>query len=372
VIETEPLLHLHFVYQDHQEEESVDHLHSSFVIMNLLGYALSAFAAIAASSNIIPSVDAALTTEELSMNVAATPASQGYNGDEESVFSNLVNAYNDGQFFLILNGVFVYEKPSSEPVKASVLTWCSDLSFTGIQNNSRSSPGYAGRCVFMRLGNYLAEILAAGAQSTDATTEDFTSTNGISAVFVEQLNVIEGQLHKNTDDYVLRYWDDGRPSMPYNGWEGHDEGDKNPNAATSAFSQVGEFIWTSVEDVAKLFNTTADEFTPETFKQVYADVWIKEHELEAAEKNPYPEAELAIIDQVKNETGGNNGGTGGADDSMGGDGGSGNSDGNTGTGDLDANDGGAATDEGDPSGTGRKLASATTRFVSAALRMFGI
>ena len=226
----------------------------------------------------------------------------------------------------------------------------------------------------MYLGNALADILAAGAQSTGITAEGFTSTYGISAVFVEQLNVIEGQLHGNTDDWVIRYWDDGRPSMPYIGWEGHDEGDLSPNAATSAWSSVGEFIWTSVEDVAKLLNTTADEFTPETFKQVYANVWIKEHEEEAAEKNPNPEAELAIIDQVKNETGGNNGGTGGADDSMGGDGGSGNSDGNTGTGDLDANDGGAAADDnGDPSGTtGRKLASATTRFVSAALRMFGI
>ena len=177
--------------------------------MNLLAYSLSAFAAIAASSNIIPSVDAAaLTTEELSMNVAATPASQGYNGDEESVFSNLVNAYNDGQFFLIWNAVLVYEAPSSEPVKGSALYWCSDLSITGIQNNSSSSsPGYAGRCVLMRLGNFLAEILAAGAQYPDisASTKGFTDTIGISAVFVEQLNVIEGQLHRNTDDWVFRY-----------------------------------------------------------------------------------------------------------------------------------------------------------------------
>ena len=336
--------------------------------MNLLGYALSAFAAIAASSNIIPSVDAALTTEELSMNVAATPASPG-----DNAFSNLVNAYNDRQFFLIRNLVLVYEKPSSEPVKGSSLFWCSDLSFSGIQNSSRSSPGYAGRCLEMLLGNYLADMLAVGAQNTGASLEDFTSTWGISAVFVEQLNVIEGQLHKNTDDYVIRYWDDGRSSMPVIGWEGHDEGDLSPNAATSAWSSVGEFIWTSVEDVAKLLNTTADEFTPETFKQVYADVWIKEHEEEAAEKNPNPDAEEAIIGQEENETNAN-GSTGGADDSMGGDGGSGNSDGNTGTGDLDANDGGAAADDnGDPSGTtGRKLASATTRFVSAALRMFGI
>ena len=336
-----------------------------------LGYALSASAAIAAASNIIPSVTAELTTEELSMNLPATPASPGYNNDGRSVYTNLVNANNDGQFFLIWNaGAQVDEKPSSETEKGSGFYWCSDLSFTGIQNSS--SPGYAGRCVYMWLpwlGNLLAEVLAAGSQIPILSTEDFTSTRGISAVFVQQLNVIEGQVHKNSDDWVNRYWDDGRSSMTFIGWEGHDEGDMSSNAATSAWSSVGEYIWTPVEDVAKLFNTTTDKFTPETFKDFYADAWIKTHEYEAAEMNPNPEAEEAIIDQVKNET--TISGTGGADASMGGDG-SGKSDVNTGTGDLDANNGGTATDEGNPSGTGRKLASATTRFVSAALRMFGI
>ena len=171
--------------------------------------------------------------------------------------------------------------------------------------------------------------------------------------------MFQGQLHGNTDDYVLRYWDDGRPSMPYIGWEGHDEGDLSPNAATSAWSSVGEFIWTSVEDVAKLLNTTADEFTPETFKQVYADVWIKEHKLEAAVDNPYPEAEMAIIEQVKNEI---NSGVGETDEPAS----TATNDGNT---EADDNNG----DVEDPSiGAGRMLASVTTRLASAALRMFGI
>ena len=328
--------------------------------MKLLGYALSAFAAIAASSNIIPIVGAAaLTTEDLSMNVAATQASLGYNVDEESAFSNLVNAYNDRQFFLIRNSVSVYEKPSSEPVKGSPLFWCSDLSFTGIQNSSRSSPGYAGRCLEMWLGNILADILAAGAQNTGITAEGFSETRGISAVFVEQLNVIQGQVHKNNDDLVFRYWDDGRSSMPLIGWEGHDEGDLSPNAATSALSGVGEFIWTSVEDVVTLLNTTADEFTPETFKQVYADVWIKEHEEEAAENNPNPDAEEAIIGQVENET---NSGAGETDEPAS----TATNEGNT---EADDNSG----DVEDPSiGTGRQLTSATMRLASAALRMFGI
>ena len=64
-----------------------------------------------------------------------------------------------------------------------------------------------------------------------------------------------------------------------------------------------KLFWTPVEDVAKLLNTTTDdEFTPETFKDIYLSAWIKEHVKEAAENNPNPEAELAIIEQVKNET----------------------------------------------------------------------
>ena len=56
------------------------------------------------------------------------------------------------------------------------------------------------------------------------------------------------------------------------------------------------------EEVAQLFNTSVDEFTPEKFKQVYLDTWIKDHEREAAENNPNPLPELEIIEQMKNET----------------------------------------------------------------------
>lgn len=330
------------------------------------------FAATVAASNFIPSARA-LTTEELNADLVATPASPGYNVDGKSVFTNFVTANNDEQFFLIVDVMVLFEKPSSDAVKGSVLYWCSDLSFTGVQNSS-SSPGYASRCVGMKLGSFLADILAEGSQQTEmsasASTKDFATTYGVSAVFVEQLNVFQGQLHKNSDDFVFRYWDDGRPTMSSIAWEGHDEGDKNPNAASSAFSNVAEFTWTSVEDVAKLFNTTTDKFTPDTFKDVYASTWIKEHE-EEAENNPNPDAELAIIDQVKNETdgNGNNGGTGETDEPA-------STTTNIGNTDTDVNNGAAgspAEDNDDTStGTGRQLTSTTMRLVSTALRVFGI
>jgi hypothetical protein len=94
----------------------------------------------------------------------------------------------------------------------------------------------------------------------------------------------------------------------------------------------------TVEEVAQLFNTSTDEFTPAKFKQIYEETWIKQHEDEVAEKNPNAEAELEIIDEVKTE--------------------------------ADSTDGGTVADDG--SGTRRKLVSVAGRFISAALRVFGI
>ena len=139
-------------------------------------------------------------------------------------------------------------------------------------------------------------------------------------------------------------------------WEGHDEGDMAPNAATSSASGLGEITWMSVEEVAQLFNTSTDEFTPDKFKQVYMDTWIKEHEEEAAEKNPNPEPELEIIEQVKNETNS-------AGETM--------SPAQPDTEEYVGTDASAPT-EVDDSASGRKLASVAARFVSAALRVFGI
>ena len=202
--------------------------------------------------------------------------------------------------------------------------------------------------------------MESGAQITHFYSErgEFTATRSISAVFVEQQNIFEGQVHTDTDDHLYRYWDDGQKNAPVLGWEGHDEGDMSPNAATSSFSSFGQITWMSVEEVAQQFNTSVDEFTPETFKQSYLKTWIKTHEEEAAGKNPNPGPELEIIEQVKNETNSVDETTTvpAQPDSTVEDGGSSN---------------GANPVEED-SGSGRKLVSVAARFVSAALRVFGI
>jgi len=113
----------------------------------------------------------------------------------------------------------------------------------------------------------------------------------------------------------------------------------------------------SVEEVAQLFNTSVDEFTPDKFKQVYMDTWIKEHEKEAAENNPNPESEQEIIEEVKNETDSTTETTSPAE---------------SGTGDGGSGSDPATPIEDDSAGNRRKLASVATMFVSAGLRVFGI
>ena len=304
---------------------------------------------LAASAASIPFVAAQITTNELYAKISSTAAAPGFNVDGGSVFDKYVNAVNDGQFFLLHTGSWVYEKPGSEPLKYTVLDWCSDLTYSDLSNSSLM--GYAGRCVEMCLAG-CADIMAAGAQSTNVYSEgQFGVTTGISAVYSEQLNSFEGQLHSNTDVWVHRYWDSGLKTMPTIAWQGHDEGDMSPNAATSSLSMFGEFTWMTVEEVAQLFNTSVDEFTPDKFKQVYEDTWIKEHEFEAATENPNPKAELEIIEQVKNETDFASETVAPAEPNT-------------------KEDGG--TEPIDDSASGRKLTSVAAGFVSAALLVFGI
>ena len=307
----------------------------------------------------IPLVAAAeITTDDLYAKITPTAALPGFNAEGTSVFTNFVKAFNEEQLFWLKTGILVYERPESEPALIAVLDWCSDLTFSDVSNSS--AIGYAGRCVHMFLAGY-ADLIASGGQlAADYSKEEFSSTSGISAVFVEQLNVFEGQYHSDTDDWVHRFWDDGRKTMPTIMWEGHDEGDMNPNAATSSLSGFVDYTRVSVDEVAQLLNTSVDEFTPEKFKQVHLDTWIKLHEKEAAEENPNPGPELEIIEQVKNETNY-------ADD--------------TATATSVESDGTDAQDDGgsdgeypveDDSGSGRQLVSVAARFVSAALRVFGI
>jgi hypothetical protein len=298
-----------------------------------------------------------ITTDDLYAKISSTAAPPGFNVEGGSVFTNFVNALNNKQLFYLETGSSVYEKPATEPVQLTFLNWCSDLTFSNVDMSSLM--GYAGRCVGMFLAGY-TDIIAAGADLTyyEYSEGDFGGTSGISAVFVEKQNLFEGQYHSNSDDLVFRYWDDGSKTAHAIGWEGHDEGDMASNAATASWSSFREITWMSVEEVAQLLNTTTDEFTPDTFKQVYKDTWVKSHLAQAKIQTNTAEAALAIIEEVKNEKDSAIETTTPAEPET-------EQDGSSGA------DSAAPIDDGS-AGSERKLTSVATRFVSAALRVFGI
>ena len=65
------------------------------------------------------------------------------------------------RLFLVGTTIGVLERPGADPVRVGVLNWCSDLTFSDINNSSLI--GYAGRCVTRLLAGY-ANLVAAGAQ----------------------------------------------------------------------------------------------------------------------------------------------------------------------------------------------------------------
>ena len=146
-----------------------------------------------------------ITTDELYGNLVSTAApAPGFNAEGGSVFTNYVDAVNNKQFFFLATGTGgnVFEKPGSEPIRGTGLTWCSDLTSSDLSNSPLM--GYAARCVLMFLAGY-ADIIASGGQLVyEYSAGEWTATLGVSAVFVEQLNAFEGQFHTNADDLVQR------------------------------------------------------------------------------------------------------------------------------------------------------------------------
>ncbi|KAL7531387.1 hypothetical protein ACHAWF_003747 [Thalassiosira exigua] len=232
---------------------------------------------------------------------ASSPPAPGKNLDEKSVFQNYFNAFQNGQFFCKVRTQGQYEMPGSDIVEFDGLIWCSNLHFADFKADMPI--GYTGNCVKATLQG-ISEALEAGAQYSSGIERvegQFHADAGISAVYVPQTNVFEGQLHYNTDNWSRRFWDDGRLNMNGIMWETRDEGDLSPKAATSSFSSIFKIDWVTVDEAATLMRVNATDLTPNEFEKLYANVWIKTHEEEAAMMNLNPDPELDIVEEVKDE-----------------------------------------------------------------------
>ena len=123
------------------------------------------------------------------------------------------------------------------------------------------------------LGSSLEDIVAQGGQI--ATSKKLVSS--VSAVMVPTLGIFEGQLHSTHDDWIFRYWDDGSPTLPVLGWEGHDEGDTSQNSDTSASSGSGTLTKITTEAAAQLLGMDVADMKPETCSREYEAAWNTTH-----------------------------------------------------------------------------------------------
>ena len=280
-----------------------------------------------------------------------------------------MNAYNQKEFFFTRETTTTYEKPGSDPVITQGLYWCGDLAFTNLNNSSKPT-GFSGRCVSGFWGGYKAAAEAGAELEFEDEEKSFTDTDGISAVFVEQLNIFEGEFHRNNDNGQWRFWDDGRETSSSIGWEVHDDGNMHPNEVTSAFSMVFTMTWITAAEAAEILtDMTVDDLTPEKFEDVYAKAWVESHEYEAP-YNPDGEAALETIEAVKDEIFGLIDVVGDMEVSE-----PTNFDGAAIDADATGDDADAAStadEDSSNTGSGRKLTSTTVRAASAVLRMFGI
>ena len=193
--------------------------------------------------------------------------------DSLSVLLTNYNALREeGQGFYLAKGIVLFEKPGSVTVPVNYLLWWCDFEFSSDDANT-TNYGYVGRAVGYFLGNSIEDEVAQGGQRPNSEKQALS----LSAVMVPTLGIFEGQIHDTQDDAVFRYWDDGSLTLPFLGWEGHDEGDTHPNADTSAFSASDTLTKITAEAAAELLGMDVTDMTPAMCSMEYEAAWNATH-----------------------------------------------------------------------------------------------
>lgn len=200
--------------------------------------------------------------------MGSRPPDIGSNVDGGSVFTNYIKARKDGEFFLLWQAV----------IDGSSLTgfrWCRDLDFSDISDDATdgSMVGYSAKC----LGGPIASTDLTSCTATTATqpsssnvrpltADDFNDTNSLSMVYITQSNIFEGEYHSNANDWIVRFWDDGRPTSLEIDWM---------TSKSFSFSSNGKQTWISATELACLLGDDVSGFTPKAFTEIYKEVLAK-------------------------------------------------------------------------------------------------
>ena len=114
--------------------------------------------------------------------------------------------------------------------------------------------GFVGRCVWKFTEEEGGSaVVVAGVQGyvNDPATEAegfLSRTLGSSNVYVDQTNVFEYEAHQNTENMVIRFWDDGREMMPLIMWVTHDADTDRTEQTANAHQAFGQFVWMSTQE----------------------------------------------------------------------------------------------------------------------------
>lgn len=276
-------------------------------------------------SNKVAVAEEIATPDQISGRFVANPAPPGFNINGSSVATNFLDAYNKKQFFIkTAHSSVLFETPSSDVGHAGSIWWCGDLSFSNFFDNSVPM-GFVGRCVYMFYDGKTQLV----DQGVPGLIDDgiFDASMGITCVYVDQTNTFDCVSHRNTDNVVLRFVDDGRPTSQFILWETHDAGKDKTPIARSAFAKI---IWVKQEEVSQVLKVNTTELTPEYFHEVYTETWAAEYKLEETGKQESNTAAEPATDDHSDV---------GSDSA--------------------------------PSGSGRQLSSMAMRLASAVLRVFG-
>jgi hypothetical protein len=196
---------------------------------------------------------AALCTVAAQNNTLLIPKDKtNVNGGD--VFTNYVNLRDKRQAFLKGVAISDFETPGGDPVPGEGIVWISDAVFSDFNF------GYAARGITMFAKNWI---------NKDAIdTPPLQEPRSVSAVYVEQLNIFDAQLHFEDAVIFFQIWDDGQNKSQAMGWAS----DLRVNGS-KAFSAAVMYHWLTAEEAAIDLNTTADMLTPEKFDEMYARVW---------------------------------------------------------------------------------------------------
>jgi len=230
------------------------------------------------AQNVTDALDIVEQIEAAIPGLGSPPPVIGKNVDGGNVYENFLSIRSEGQFFLRRRSQRKYEKPLASPVTYITIHWCSDVEFSDYESGNMPM-GFTAKCVNTVVAG-ISEAQEAGAQMTPAFLEPvdgFAAALLVSSVFIPQANAFDMVLHTTADNWVFRWWDDGRPVQPVIGYEVHDEGDPTPNAGTSSWAVVCDAEWVSAQVTSELTMVDAAKLTPANFANVYEQVWEKQH-----------------------------------------------------------------------------------------------